>query len=59
MSDAHGNCGEKEMYTVFQWGNLREKDNLEDQDLDGWIALKRIVKIKKIRCGYVSSGLDR
>jgi len=25
MSDAHGICGKKEMYTGFQWRNLREK----------------------------------
>jgi hypothetical protein len=56
MSDAHGNCGEKEMCAGFQWGKLREKVPLEDPDLDGWIRLKRIVKNEKTICGFVSSG---
>jgi len=27
------------MYTRFQWGNLRERDHLEDLGLDGRIIL--------------------
>ena len=30
------------MYTVFWWGNLRERDNCEDQSVDGRIILKHI-----------------
>jgi hypothetical protein len=59
MSDAHGNCGEKEMYTGFQWGKLREKDHLEDPDLVGWIRLKLIVKNDKTSCGFFASGLGQ
>jgi hypothetical protein len=29
-----------EMHTVFQWGNLRERNNLEDPDVDGRIILR-------------------
>ena len=30
------------MYTAFQWGNLREKDHLEDPGIDEWIILSWI-----------------
>ena len=36
------------MYTGFWWGNMRERDNLEDPDVDWRIIL---------RCG--GYGLDR
>ena len=36
----HGGGGE--VYTGFWWGNLRERDHLEDSSLDGRIILKRI-----------------
>jgi hypothetical protein len=32
------------MYTVFWWGNLRERDHFEDQDLDGRIILRWIIR---------------
>ena len=32
------------MYTVFWWGNLRERDHWEDSGIDGRIILKRIFK---------------
>jgi len=35
-------CGK--MYTEFWWGNLRERDHLEDADLDGRIVLKWIFR---------------
>ena len=47
------------MYAGFQRGNLREKDNLEDPDLDGWIRLKQIVENEKTYCGIFSSGLGQ
>jgi hypothetical protein len=30
------------MYTGFWWGNLRERDDLEDPDVDGRIMLRWI-----------------
>jgi hypothetical protein len=32
------------MYTEFWWGNLRERENLEDLDMDGRIILKGAFK---------------
>ena len=32
------------MHTGFWWGNLRERDQLQDPDLQGRIILKRICK---------------
>ena len=55
MSDAHGNYREREMYTRFRWGNLKERDHLEDPDLHGWVTLKGIVKHGTTGYGLVSS----
>ena len=32
------------MYTGFWWGNLRERDNLEDPGLDGRTIFRRIFR---------------
>ena len=32
------------MYTEFLWGNMRERDNLEDPGIDGRIVLRQIFK---------------
>jgi hypothetical protein len=32
--------GRKEVHAGFCWGNLRERDHLEDADVDGRIILK-------------------
>jgi hypothetical protein len=32
------------VYTGFWWGNLRERDHLEDPDIDGRIILRRIFR---------------
>jgi len=34
--------GTEEMHTGFWWGNLRERDHLEDPGVDGKIMLKWI-----------------
>jgi len=36
--------GRGELYTGFWWGNLRERDHLEDQGLDGRIILRWIFR---------------
>jgi hypothetical protein len=38
-----GGCGmyeKREVYTGFWWGNLRERDHLEDLGIDGRIILE-------------------
>jgi len=36
--------GRGEAYTGFWWGNLRERDHLEDPVIDGRIILRRIFR---------------
>ena len=36
--------GRVELYTGFWWGNLRERDHLEDPDVDGKIILRWIFR---------------
>jgi len=36
--------GERISYTGFWWGNLRERDHLEDPGMDGRIILRRIIR---------------
>jgi len=36
--------GRIEAYTGFWWGNLREKDHLEDPGVDGRTILRRIFR---------------
>jgi hypothetical protein len=38
-----GECrtyGEREVHTRFRWGKLRERDHLEDPEVDGRIILR-------------------
>ena len=46
--------GEERRVQGFGWGNLRERDHLEDPDVDGRIILRWI--FSKLDVGYV---LDR
>jgi hypothetical protein len=34
----------RDMHTGFWWGNLRERDHLEDEGIDGRIILKLVFK---------------
>jgi hypothetical protein len=36
--------GKGEVYTEFWWGNLRERDDLEDLGIDGKIILRWIFR---------------
>jgi len=42
-----------EARTVLWWGNLREKDNLEDQDIGGTTIFKWIFKNRLGEFGFV------
>jgi hypothetical protein len=51
--------GRGEAYTGFWWGNLGERDHLEDPGLDGRIILRWI---QEVRCGgmsWIELALDR
>jgi hypothetical protein len=41
--------GRVEVYTGFWWGNLKERDYLEDTDVDGRIILRWIFKKWDVR----------
>ena len=44
MGWACSKYGGAEVHTGFWWGNLRERDHLEDQGINGMIILKWIFK---------------
>jgi len=39
-------CGTGEVHTGFWWGNLKERDHLEDLGVDGRIILRWIFKVQ-------------
>jgi len=41
--------GRVEVHTGFWWGNLRERDHLEDPGVDGRIILKWIFRKRDVR----------
>jgi len=43
--------------TGFWWGNLRERDHVEDPDSDGVIILRRIFRKRDVRAWTGSSWL--
>ena len=49
--------GRAEAYTGFLWGNLRERDQLEDPGIDGRIILRWIFRKWDVRAWTVSSFL--
>jgi hypothetical protein len=44
VGGVYGTRERREIYSEFWWGNLNERDGLEDLDIDGRIILKRILK---------------
>ena len=46
-----------EAYTEFWWGNLRERDHLEDPDVDARIILRWIFRRLDVRAWAGSSWL--
>jgi hypothetical protein len=49
--------GEREMYAGFWWGNLKEREHLEDPGLDGRIILRVIFRKWDMRIWTESSWL--
>jgi hypothetical protein len=41
--------GRVEVYTGFWWGNLRERDNLEDPGVDGRVILRLVFRKWDVR----------
>jgi hypothetical protein len=52
-----GGGGRGEAYAGFWWGNLRERDHLEDPGIDGRIILRWIPIVKPTRCTCFSNYL--
>jgi len=42
-------CGREAVHTEFWWGNLRERENLEDLGVDGRIILTLMLKRSVVR----------
>ena len=48
--------GPEEVYTKFWWGNLRERDNLEDPEVEGRISIWIFRKWDGVWSGLTGSG---
>jgi len=48
--------GRGEGYTGFWWGNLRDRDNLQDPGLNGRIIVRWIFRKLDVGCGLDQSG---
>jgi hypothetical protein len=49
MSGAYTTCGESRAVCRIRWGNLRERDHLEDPGIDGRIILRWIFRKWDVR----------
>ena len=47
------------MYTGFWWGNLREREHLEDPGVDGRIILRRIFRKGWVGMDWIDVAQDR
>ena len=48
------------MHTGFWWGNLRERDYLEELSVDGWIiTIKPVLKIQDEDVEWLDVAQDR
>jgi hypothetical protein len=45
-------CGNGEVIGGFRWGNLRERNHLEDLDVEDGVILHRILKYKPTNCTF-------
>jgi hypothetical protein len=52
-------CRRRDVHTEFWWGNLRERDHLEDLSIDERITLKRIFKLQDRRVEWIDLAKDK
>jgi hypothetical protein len=50
---------ERRVHTGFWWGTLRERDHLEDPDIDGGLILRWIFRKWDGRLGLIDLAQDR
>jgi len=55
MGGASSTYGERRGYTGFWWGNLRERDLLEDQGVGGRIILRWILRKRDVGYGLAQN----
>ena len=47
------------MHIRFWWKNLKVKHHLEDTGVDGYVILKWIKKVNRVRGGWIHLAQDR